>query len=271
VTTTLPAPEALTQTAHPAHSLSDIDTRLDLACRALHLPTVRDRFDEIAAIALRGQASYKDFLFELLDAECAHRDERRKLRRVREANFPRAKRIEDFRFEANPHITPEVINTLTDPAWVTAGQPLCLIGDSGTGKSHLLIGIGTAIAEAGLRVRYTTTANLVNELAEAADDKQLTKVIARYGRVDLLCLDEFGYLELDKAGAKLLFQMFTDREERRAIAVASNAPFSEWRQTFTDQRLCAAVVDRMTFNANIVETGSDSYRLAHTRAHQTTF
>ena len=154
-----------------------------------------------------------------------------------------------------------MLNTLTRPAWVTAGNPLCLIGDSGTGKSHLLIGIGTAIAEAGLKVRYTTCANLVNELAEAADERHLTKVLSRYGRVDLLCLDEFGYLDLDKAGAKLLFQIFTDREERRGIAIASNAPFSEWKRTFTDPRLCTAIVDRLTFNATIVETGTDSYRL----------
>ena len=93
-----------------------------------------------------------------------------------------------------------------------------------------------------------------------------TKVIARYGRCDLLCLDEFGYLELDKTGAKLLFQIFTDREERRAMAVASNAPFSEWKRTFTDPRLCAAIVDRLTYNAHIIETGTQSFRLAQTRA-----
>lgn len=242
-----------------------LDALLDQACRTLHLPTIRDRYEEIAAAALREQSSYKTFLLELLDAECDHRDERRRNRLVREAHFPRAKRIEDFDFTANPQVTPEVVNTLTEPAWVAAGQPLCLIGDSGTGKSHLLIGIGTAIAEAGLKVRYTTTANLVNELAEAADERQLTKVLNRYGRVDLLCLDEFGYLELDKAGAKLLFQIFTDREERRAIAVASNAPFSEWQKTFTDQRLCSAVVDRLTFNGHIIETGTESYRLRTTQ------
>ncbi|WP_406163627.1 MULTISPECIES: ATP-binding protein [unclassified Streptomyces] len=119
---------------------------------------------------------------------------------------------------------------MSDPAWVRAGQPLCLIGDSGTGKSHLLIGIGTAMAEAGLKVRYTTTVNLVNEPAEDADEKKLSRTVARYGRVDLLCPDELGYLDLDKAGEKLLFQIFT--EERRAIAIASNAPFFEWKQTF---------------------------------------
>ncbi|MGW7537817.1 IS21-like element helper ATPase IstB [Amycolatopsis sp. NPDC054798] len=243
-----------------------LDALIDQACRTLNLPTIRAQFDEVAEAALRQQGSYKTFLLELLEAEVEHRDERRRTRLVREARFPRPKRIEDFDYTANPNITPEVVNTLTEPGWVSAGQPLCLIGDSGTGKTHLLIGIGTAIAEAGLKVRYTTTANLVNELSEAADERHLTKVYARYDKVDLLLLDEFGYLELDKAGAKLLFQLFTDREERRAIAIATNSPFSEWPKTFTDQRLCRAIVDRMTFNANIIETGSESYRVHATRA-----
>jgi IstB-like ATP binding protein len=120
-----------------------------------------------------------------------------------------------------------LIGTLARCQWVTAGQPLVLIGDSGTGNSHLLIGLGTAAAEAGYRVRYVTAAALVNELAEAADERLLTKVIGRYGRVDLLCLDELGYIELDRRGAELLFQVFTEREEKNSIAVASNAAFSK--------------------------------------------
>ncbi|MBC2866364.1 ATP-binding protein [Streptomyces mexicanus] len=94
---------------------------------------------------------------------------------------------------------------------------------------------------------------------------ELTRLIAGYGCVDLLCLDESGYLDLDKAGAKLLFQIFTERQERQAIAIASNAPFSEWKQTFTDPRLCTAIVHRVTFNAHIVETGTQSYRFAQTQ------
>ena len=119
----------------------------------------------------------------------------------------------------------------------------------------------TAVAEAGLKVRYTTTANLVNELAEAADERQLTRVLNRYSKVDLLCLDEVGYVHLDPRGAELLFQIITAREERASIACASNAPFSEWGATFTDPRLAAAVVDRLTFNAHIIQTGTTSYRL----------
>ncbi|MFD7996707.1 ATP-binding protein [Streptomyces mexicanus] len=107
---------------------------------------------------------------------------------------------------------------------------------------------------------------LVNEPGEAADEKQLTKTIARYCRVDLLCIDELGYMELDRHGAELLFQVLTEREEKNSVAIASNESFSGWTKTFTDPRLCAAIVDRLTFGGTIIETGTDSYRLASTRA-----
>ncbi|WP_413105986.1 ATP-binding protein [Streptomyces sp. Inha503] len=118
--------------------------------------------------------------------------------------------MEDFAFEKNPNVSPEVIADPKSPSWVREGRLLVLIGDSGTGESHLLIGVGTAIAEAGLSVRYTTTSALVNELAEADAGRRLSSMIARYSKVDLLCLDAFGYLNLDKKGAKLLFQIFTE-------------------------------------------------------------
>ena len=220
----------------------------------------------LAAAAARQQAGYKGFLVELLSVECDEREERRKTRLVREASFPRTKRLDSFDFNANPLVDAALIHTLAKGAWIKAGQPLCLIGDSGTGKSHLLIGLGIAAAEAGYRVRYTTAAALVNELVEAADDKSLSRTIARYGRVDLLCIDELGYMELDRRGAELLFQVLTEREEKNSVAIASNQSFSGWTDTFTDPRLCAAIIDRLTFNGTIIETGTTSYRLAHTRA-----
>ncbi len=148
------------------------------------------------------------------------------------------------------------------------GQSLCLIGDSGTGKSHLLIGLGTAAARAGHKVRYVLAAKLVNELVEAADERQLSRTITRYGRVELLCLDELGYMELNKRGAELLFQVLTEREEKTTVAIASNDSFSGWTKTFTDPRLCAAIVDRLTFGGNIIETGTSSYRLVHARGQR---
>ncbi len=203
------------------------DAAIDQACRILRLPTIRERHGEIAAAAARQQISYKGFLAGLLSVECDDRETRRKARLVRDAAFPRPKRLEDFDYAANPNVPAALIATMAKGAWVAAGQPCCLIGDSGTGKSHLLIGLGAAAAENGYRVRYVTAAALVNELVEAADDKTLSRTITRYGRVDLLCVDELGYLELDRRGAELLFQVFTEREERASIAIASNAAFSK--------------------------------------------
>jgi DNA replication protein DnaC len=138
----------------------------------------------------------------------------------------------------------------------------------GTGKSHLLIGLGLAACEQGRRVRYVTAAQLVNELSEAADERRLSRIVAHYGRLDLLCLDELGYVQLDPRGSELLVQIITEREEKASIAVASNLPFSEWGQIIPDPRLVAAIVDRVTFNAQIIETGTDSYRLRTTRTRR---
>jgi DNA replication protein DnaC len=245
------------------------EAAVDSACRVLRLPTVRTQFPNIADAATREQMTYRGFLAELLMAECDDRARRRSERRIKAAAFPRDKSLRSFDFDANPHLDPAVIHTLASCDWVKKGLPLCLIGDSGTGKSHLLIALGTEAAMAGYRVRYVLATKLVNELVEAADDRQLTKTIARYGRVDLLCIDELGYMELDRRGAELLFQVLTEREEKNSVAIASNESFSGWTKTFTDPRLCAAIVDRLTFGGNIIETGTDSYRLARTTAERT--
>jgi DNA replication protein DnaC len=249
------------------HGLTDqaAEAAVDTACRMLRLPTVRSQFEQTAELAVREQMTYRGFLAELLMAECDDRSRRRSERRIKAAGFPRDKSLRAFDFDANPSIDPATIHTLAKCEWVKKGLPLCLIGDSGTGKSHLLIALGTEAAMVGYRVKYVLAAKLVNELVEAADDKQLTKTIARYGRVDLLCIDELGYMELDKRGAELLFQVLTEREERNSVAIASNESFGGWTKTFTDARLCAAIVDRLTFGGNIIETGTDSYRLAHTK------
>lgn len=263
--TTRAAPTARPSVGGRQPSEQAVDAAIDSATRLLRLPTLRARYGEIADAAGREQLSYRAFLSELLLAECDDRQGRRAARRVREAGFPRDKTLADFDFTANPAVNPATINTLAGCGWINKGQSLCLIGDSGTGKSHLLIGLGTAAAHAGHKVRYILAAKLVNELVEAADERQLSRTIARYGRVDLLCLDELGYMELDRRGAELLFQVLTEREERNAVAIASNDSFSGWTKTFTDPRLCAAIVDRLTFGGNIIETGTSSYRLAHAR------
>lgn len=240
------------------------------ACRTLGLPTVRTQAAPLAEAATRERLTHTAYLAEVLAAECDDRDTRRRIRRVKEARFPRPKRLEDFDLAAIPELPAARLAALAGGGWIDAGEPLVLIGDSGTGKTHLLIGLGTAACEQGRRVRYVTCAGLVNELTEAAQAQQLSRLVARYGRIELLCLDEVGYVSLDPRGAELLFQIMTEREERASIACASNAPFSEWGDTFTDPRLAAAIVDRLTFNAHIINTGTTSYRLRATRARRDT-
>ena len=265
---------ASTASATPAvTALSDpaAEAAIHTACRTLLLPTVRTEAVAMANAAAKQRLSHKAFLAEVLLAECDERDARRQVRRVKEAKFPRTKRLGDFDTCALPDLPPATLAHLASGGWIEKGEPLVLLGDSGTGKTHLLIALGTAAAEQGRRVRYVTTAALVNELVEAADENELSRVVGRYARLDLLCLDELGYVHLDPRGAELLFQIITAREERASIACASNAPFSEWGTTFTDPRLAAAVVDRLTFNAHIIQTGTSSYRLnATARARKET-
>ncbi|HEX3424723.1 MAG TPA: ATP-binding protein, partial [Acidimicrobiales bacterium] len=187
------------------------------ACRALHLPTVRSEAARLAEAATRERLTHRGYLAEILTAEVDERDGRRRARRLVEARFPRMKRLGEFDCSFSPAVTPAMVAHLATGSFIDAGEPLCLIGDSGTGKSHLLIGTGVAACEAGRRVRYVTCAGLVNELVEAADDHMLSRVVGRYGRIDLLCLDELGYVHLDPRGAELLFQVITEREEKASV------------------------------------------------------
>ena len=183
-TTRAPRPPTMAVTA-----MSDqaADLAIAGACRLLMLPTIGQEHAAIAEAAARERLSHRAFLAEVLTAECDDRDARRRIRRVIEAKFPRPKRLDTFDVHAVPDLPPATLAHLASGTWIDAGQPLVLLGDSGTGKTHLLIALGTAAAEQGRRVRYVTTTALVNELVEAADDKQLSRVVARYARLDLLC------------------------------------------------------------------------------------
>ena len=233
---------------------------IEAAARELRLPAIREQAGRLAAQAQRTKATYLGFLADTLTLECDDRAERRRARRIHEARFPRLKRLADFDMGAAPTINPATIATLAAGGYMDAGEPVVLIGDPGTGKTHLLIGLGIAACEQGRRVRYATCAQLVNELVEAADERRLARLVGRYGRLDLLLVDEVGYVELDTRGAELLFQVLTEREEKASIGLASNLSFSEWGKVITDPRLVAAVIDRVTFNAHILETGTASYR-----------
>ena len=236
--------------------------------RELRLPVVRSEAPRLAEAALRDRVSHLGYLADVLAAEIDERAERRRARRVAEARFPRLKRLSEFDVTITSNVSAETIALLASCSYLDRGEPVVLLGDSGTGKSHLLIGMGLAACEQGRRVRYVTCAGLVNELAEAQDERRLARLIARYGRLDLLLVDELGYVQLDVRGAEVLFQILTEREEKASVAIGSNLPFSEWGQVVTDPRLVAAIVDRVTFNGHIIETGTESYRLRSTRARR---
>ncbi len=250
------------------HTDDGASAAIDVAAVTLRLPTVRRHADTAAEEAVRSGLTHRRYLAELLTAEVEDRNERLQRRRIKEARFPRTKTVDEFDTTRSP-IAAATIAELACCRWIDDHRPLILLGDSGTGKTHLLIALGTAAARQGRRVRYSTAAQLVNELAAARTDGAIAKTISRYARYDLLCLDELGYLHLDPIGAELLFQTLTERDEQASIAVATNLPFSEWGQVFPDPRLAAAVVDRLTYKAHILETGSDSYRLRQTETTTT--
>ena len=194
------------------------------------------------------------------------RSERRRQRRITEARFPRLKRLADFDLAAAPTVNPATISTLASWGLPRRRGPRRAARRQRHGQEPPVDRPRPGRLRAGPPVRYATCAQLVNELAEAADERRLSRLVARYGRVDLLCLDEFGYVQLDARGSELLFQILAEREEKSSVALASNLPFSEWGGVVPDPRLVAAIVDRVTFNAHIIETGTESYRLRTTNA-----
>lgn len=245
-----------------------MEASIRAACKELRLPTVGQRAASLAEEASRANRGHLQYLAALLEAELEDRADRRRHRRIAEARFPRLKRLEDFDFAEAPQIPAATIRELATCSFIDRAETVIFLGEPGTGKSHLSIALGIEACMASRRVRFTTTAGLVNELIEARDAKELSRVVARYARVELLILDELAYVPLAPAEAELLFQVLDERQERSALITTTNLPFGEWTKVFPEPRLCKAVVDRLTFNAHIVETGTESWRFKKTLERQ---
>src|SRR3954453_3956778 len=158
--------------------------------------------------------------------------------------------------------------TLADGDYVSRAEPVLLVGEAGTGKTHLATGLCVAACRQRRRGRFTTPAGLGNELAEAAHANQLSRALGRWERLDLICIDELGYVPLAGAACELMFQVVADRAEKAAVIVTTNLPFSEWSQVIPNPRLCKALIDRLTDQAHIITTGTDSYRFRRTSAQR---
>jgi DNA replication protein DnaC len=243
-----------------------LETVLKDQCRQLHLPSVSARCMSLEQEAVRAGQRHSQYLSSLLEQELEDRGQRRAQRRIVEARFPQVKRLSDFRFEDAPTISATQIAQLAEGTYIERAENVLLIGDSGTGKSMIATGLGVAACEQGRSVRFTTVAALVNELMEARDERELSRVVGRWARVDLMVADELGYVSLPPTGAELLFQVLAQRSETASIIVTSNLPFSEWTSVFPDPRLCKAAVERLTFRSHIIQTGTESFRFKRSLA-----
>ena len=185
-------------------------------------------------------------------------------RRLMEAHLPRIKTLDEFDFSQTPSVSAANIAMLAEGGYIERAEPVVFIGDSGTGKTHLLTGLCVAACRQKRRVRFTTAANLVNELVEAKQQLQLRRVLARWSRYDVIAIDEVGYVPLAEVRAEFLFQVVAERAEKAAVILTTNLPFSEWTQVLPNARLCKALLDRITDQAHIIETGTESYRFRRT-------
>lgn len=244
-----------------------LEALIDAHATALKLPTIRKRFRSLATEAAREHLTPTAYLAALLDAETTERAERARRRRLHDARFPIHKDLAGFRFQDNPAVPQATIATLAGGQWITDRESVILVGDSGTGKTHLATALGVAACEQGRRVRFTTLAALATELHEARSTHDLARVTGRYRRLDLLILDELGYLSLPDGTAELVFGVLSDRHERGSLVVTTNLPFGEWTRVFPDPRLAKAVVDRLTHRAHIIDCGTESWRFNHGLGH----
>ena len=195
-----------------------------------------------------------------MSAEVEEREQNAVARRIKDAHFPKVKTLEEFNFQEARHLPAGLIRQLADGAYIGKTKPVLLLGDTGTGKTHLAIALGVAACRQRKRVRFTTAAEMVNELVEARHNNELSRVTARWTRYELLVIDEMGYVALAEAGAEMLFQVIAGRAEKAAVVITTNLPFSEWTTVFPNARLCKAMVDRLTDRAHIIDTGDESYR-----------
>jgi len=250
-------------TARTSAQTAALEALIDAHATELKLPTVKARFRQMAGEAVREQQTPLAYLAALLEAEVQERAERREKRRLLDARFPLIKRLEDFRFADNPKVPQATIATLAEGAWIDARESIILIGESGTGKTMLATALAVCACQQGRRVRFTTLAGLATELQEAQSHKELARVVARYSRIEVLALDELGYLALPAGAAELVFQVISERNERGSLIVTTNLPFGDWTKVFPDPRLAKAVVDRITHKAHIIDTGTESWRFRH--------
>jgi DNA replication protein DnaC len=233
-----------------------MDMMLENLCKQLRVSGLYAYVQEY----LPDNPALEQLLILALQAEIDKRRLNRQMKSLRQAGFPTKKRFEDLLTDMLPKDGREAIPALRELNFLTERQNVILIGNSGTGKTHLAIAVGIRACEENYRVAFRTAAGLINEMVEARNENQLSAYIRQFKKIDLLIIDELGYVTFDQAGAELLFQLLATRYETMSTIITSNLGFSEWVKVFHDKTLTAAILDRITHHAMILNMNGQSFR-----------
>jgi DNA replication protein DnaC len=233
--------------------------------RKLKLPTFLSEYAKLARQCAAEGKDHVQYLLRLCELELIERERRMIERRIKAAKFPTTKSLDSFDFRAIPSLNKVLTMELARCAYVERRENVIALGPSGTGKTHVALGLGLTACQKGLKVRFTTAAALVHELIEAADERRLQRLQKLMASQDLLIIDELGFVPLSKTGAELLFEIISQRYERGSIIITSNLPFDEWTEVFGSERLTGAILDRLTHHVHILEMNGESFRLRQSR------
>jgi DNA replication protein DnaC len=233
--------------------------------KALRLPTFLREHDKLARRCAAEGVDHTGYLLRLAELELLDRERRMVERRIRRARFPAVKSLDGFDFAAIPSLNKMLVLELARCEYVERRENVIALGNSGTGKTHVALGLGLAACQKGMSVGFATAAALVHELLEARDEKRLLRLQRQLAAHRLLIVDELGYVPLSSTGAELLFEIFSQRYERGSTLVTSNLPFDEWTAVFGAERLTGALLDRLTHHVHILEMNGESYRLRASR------
>jgi DNA replication protein DnaC len=238
---------------------------LDHHLKTLKLPTFLREYGKLSRQCAAEGLDHFRFLARLVELELIDRERRMIERRIKAARFPATKSLDSFDFKAIPALNKMQVLELARCEWIERRENVIALGPSGTGKTHVALGLGLAACQKGLSVGFTTAAALVHELMEARDERRLLRLQKQMANQKLLIIDELGFVPLSKTGAELLFELISQRYERGSTLITSNLPFDEWTEIFGSERLTGALLDRLTHHVNILEMNGDSYRLSQSR------
>lgn len=237
--------------------------------KALKLPTVQRECEKVASRCATENADHLAFLLQLCELELIDRERRAAERRLKAAKFPTYKTLETFDFKAQPSLNKVLITELMLGEYIDKRENILLVGNSGTGKTHVAVALGIAACGRGRRVRFYRVTELITQLLEAREERVLLRLKAQLAKLDLLILDELGYVPASKVGSELLFDVISTAYERNSVIVTTNLPFENWTEVLGSERLTGATLDRLTHRCHILEAGGESYRLRDAKTRQT--